>query len=443
MKNILIFGSGRSAWYTISYLAKKHGKSWNLTITDSSPEALGKCREKFPKVNILLSDVLDQTQREGLVAKNDIIISLLPARFHDLLAMDCLHHKKHLLTPSYISAELNSMNEAVTKAGLIFLNELGLDPGIDHMSAMSIIARLKSEGAEIESFKSYCGGLIASESDNNPWHYKISWNPYNIIRSGQDGGICLLDGKNKFLPYNRLFSEAELIVTKNSGNFDAYLNRNSFPYIHLYGLVGIKTFVRGTLRYHGFARLWQFLVNTGITNDKIALEGLLKLSWKDFFASFMPDPEKDISYNFYKIINDYPTEEEIAAISWLGFNNTELLPINSGTPAQLLQILLEQKWKLSTEDKDRVVMIHEFTYSKSGMRFQLQSVLDITGEDEQQTAMARTVGMPLALAADLIAHGKIHAKGVLLPIIPEVYDPLLKGLKESGIIFKETEVEIK
>ena len=420
----------------------RSGTDWQLGIADASPESLKNFKAQFPLVDVFITDVQNNVERGKLVSESDIIISLLPARFHTLVAADCLTFKKHLITPSYISPEMKTMSGEVERQGLIFLNELGLDPGIDHMSAMKIIHRLQSEGAEIESFKSYCGGLISEESNTNPWHYKISWNPYNIIRAGQDGGICLVNGKYKYLPYNRLFSEAEEMLTKSSGSYDAYLNRSSLPYIDLYGLTGIKTFLRGTLRYSGFGRLWQFLVNTGITNDKIVMEELLTLSWKDFFEVFMPLPGKSFEENFYTIMNSEARATEIAAMDWINFHSDEKLPVDTGTPAQLLQILLEEKWKLAPGDKDRVVMLHEFIYTRDGEKYKLQSVLDLIGGDEQHTAMARTVGMPLALAAELIVNDKIQAKGVLLPIIPEVYEPLMELLHNSGIIFVENEEKL-
>ena len=437
MKKILIFGAGRSAFFTIEYLAGKHGKEWELTVADSAPASLDELRKQFPEIKLVVVDVLNDEQRKALVSENDIIISLLPARFHNIVAADCITFRKHIITPSYITPEIKLMDESAKHHGLIFLNELGLDPGIDHMSAMKIIHHLKNEGNEISSFKSYTGGLIAAESDTNPWHYKISWNPYNIIRAGQDGGICLADGNKKYLPYNRLFAESENISTESSGNFDAYLNRNSLSYMELYELKNVQTFIRGTLRYPGFGRMWQFLVNTGISNDKIIIEDTDNLNWKDFFRIFMPEPDKDISYNFKKVMGFEASPDEIKAIEWLDFFSNEKIKIHSGTAAQVLQELLEKKWALDSGDKDRVVMLHEFIYKKDGSRFKLQSVLDLSGEDEQRTAMARTVGMPLALAAELIANNKIQANGVLLPLIPEVYEPLLNKLKESGIVFRE------
>jgi saccharopine dehydrogenase-like NADP-dependent oxidoreductase len=437
MKKILIFGAGRSAWFTINYLAKNSHKGWELTVADAMPETIESLSKDFPGISLIVADVHDVTVRQNLVKAHNIVISLLPARFHNLVAQDCVLFKSHLITPSYITPEIKELDAEVKQNGLIFLNELGLDPGIDHMSAMLIIDRLKTEGAVISSFQSFTGGLVAADSDNNPWHYKISWNPYNIIRAGTDGGICISNGNFKYLPYNRLFSEARLIDA-GGVEYDAYLNRNSLPYIALYGLEGINTFLRGTLRYKGFCRLWQFLVNAGITNDKISIPALGSLSWQDFFKIFMPFPDKELEDNFRQLTGSQPTAEETLAIKWLGFESGTLVPLAEGTPAEALQKLLEDKWKMEPQDKDRVVMLHEFIYSLHGKQYKLQSLLDLSGEDIHKTAMAKTVGLPLALAAELIANGQIHAEGVLLPVIPEVYKPLMAALERMGICFTET-----
>jgi saccharopine dehydrogenase-like NADP-dependent oxidoreductase len=418
--NILVFGAGRSAYYTIEYLLQRAPHSgWNVTIADSYEENLLRWNQNYAHATTRLIDVHDEGARKKLVSGQNIVISLLPARFHILLAHDCLAKGVHLITPSYITPEFEWMHEDVKQKGLIFMNELGLDPGIDHMSSMHIIDSLSSKGAEITSYKSYTGGLIAKEDDNNPWHYKFSWNPYNVVRAGADGAVCMSDGRLKYVPYHKLFLDIDNVEAEGEV-YDAYLNRNSLRYIKLYGLESARTFLRGTLRYAGFCNLWHYLVDIGLTNDRLVIETDKAMPWDEYFRIF--DPGMDVARK--------------EAFAWL-LRGAQKIGIGAATPAENLQKLLESKWKLEFDDKDRVVMIHLFEYTLNGKKHQLKSWLDMTGEDAHRTAMAKTVGYPLALAAELIANNKISTHGVLMPTIKEVYVPLLEELRKLGIGFKE------
>lgn len=418
--NILVFGAGRSAYYTIEYLLRHAPhKHWNVTIADSYEENLLRWNRDYAHATTTLIDVHDENARKELIAAQSIVISLLPARFHILVAHNCLAAGVHLITPSYITPEFEWMNEDVKKKHLVFLNELGLDPGIDHMSSMHIIDSLKLKGAEITSYKSYTGGLIAKEDDDNPWHYKFSWNPYNVVRAGADGAVCRSDGRLKCVPYHKLFIDIDNVEAEGE-IYDAYLNRNSLRYISLYGLETARTFLRGTLRYAGFCSLWHHLVDIGLTNDRLTIETEKAMPWDEYFRTF--DPGMDIARK--------------EAFAWL-LRGAQQVGVGAATPAENLQKLLESKWKLEFDDKDRVVMIHLFEYNLNNKKYQLKSWLDMTGEDAHRTAMAKTVGYPLALAAELIADGKISAQGVLMPTIKEVYVPLLEELQKLGIGFKE------
>lgn len=435
MKRILIFGAGRSAYFTIHYLIEKAAaKGWAITIADSSAENI---RTSVGSIGSIagaateLIDVNDAQARMTLIGRQDIVISLLPARFHILVAYDCLALGVHLITPSYITPELQAMDADVKAKGLLFLNELGLDPGIDHMSAMHIIDRLHNNGAHISSFKSYCGGLIAKEDDTNPWHYKFSWNPYNVVRAGQDGGLCKVNGRLKYLPYGRLFAETE-IMPAGKEILEGYYNRNSLHYIDLYGLQETATFVRGTLRYPGFCAAWNRLIQLGLTSDRIPVELPAPLSWQEYIKIFMPEGIN----NVYALL---ASEEEREAFAWL-LEDAGAVGLKAATPAEALQLLLERKWRMEKGDRDRVVMVHEFEYTSEGRQFRLRSWMDMTGEDASRTAMAKTVGLPLALAAALIAEDGIPTRGVVLPTLKPVYEPLLKALESFGIYFTEEEI---
>ena len=431
--NILVFGAGRSAYFTIQYLLKNTQKQgWQITVADSSVENIAICTQGYSNAIANITDVNNDEARKQLVGKQDIIISLLPARFHILVAQDCLELGVHLITPSYLTPEIQAMHEEARSKGLFFVNELGLDPGIDHMSAMQIIDDLHANGAIITSFKSYCGGLIAKENDTNPWHYKFSWNPYNVIRAGSDGALCRINGSHKYISYNRLFAETEWFDI-NGEKLEGYYNRNSERYIELYNLQDADTFVRGTLRYADFCRNWNALVNLGLTNDAIPITIEHKISWEEYFRAFLPSAENKENSAFAYILNDKNTS---AALQWLWENNRVEVPAKA-TPAQALQILLEEKWRMEKEDKDRVVMVHEFIYTLGEKCFGLKSWLDITGENNLETAMAKTVGLPLALAAELIAAKQLKTTGIVMPTSAEIYEPLLQRLQQESIIFKE------
>lgn len=436
MKKVLVFGAGKSAYYTIHYLLENASKlDLQVTVADSSVHNLNICTSDFPQAQTNIIDVFDIEARQKLVAEHDLIISLLPAHFHIFLAKDCLAFGKNLLTPSYITPELEAMNAEVEAKGLIFLNELGLDPGIDHLSVMKITDQLKSENAEIYSFKSFCGGLVAEESATNPWNYKFSWNPYNVIRAGQDGGSCIKNGKLKFLPYWRLFEEAEKVYG-GENSFEMYLNRNSLRYQDIYGLHNLQNFIRGTLRIPGFSSKWDLLVKTGLTSDKVKVETTPGMRWIDFLDIFLDGNGNSIEDKFKDLRHASLSKEDKEALEWL-FNKAKLPNVYSISPADALQMLLEEKWKMQAEDQDRVVMIHEFQYKKEGQSYNLQSYLDINGENALHTAMAKTVGLPLALAAEIILKGQIKRTGILLPIYPEIYNPILEKLETFGIAFKE------
>jgi saccharopine dehydrogenase-like NADP-dependent oxidoreductase len=434
-KRILVFGAGRSAYYTIQYLlAHAAEKNWSITIADSYPDNLEAYKKESPEAVTVVANVSDTISRQDIVKVQDIIISLLPATFHILVAQDCVAYGVHLITPSYLTPELELLHLEASAKKLIILNEIGLDPGIDHMSSMRIIHRLKSEGAIINSYKSNCGGLVSKKNCDNPWDYKITWNPYNIVRAGHDGALYLVDKEFHYVPYHRLFNEISLIEADGE-KFDCYMNRNSLHYISLYGLQEASTFYRGTLRYEGFCKKWNTIINLGLTTDSVIMDTGDDMPWADYINSFLPENMKN---DLNAFANTDP--EIINAIEWLLIDAGNLA-MKTATPAENLQKLLEHRWKLNPGDKDRVVMIHEIGYEKEGKKYLLKSWLDLEGEDDRRTAMAKTVGLPLALAAELIADEKIKTYGVILPTIKEVYEPLLARLEQVGIGFKETVTE--
>ncbi len=444
METILIIGAGKSATVLIDYLlaraAKKNGK---VLIADHNLEHLS---EKIKK-NHLCEGIkleLDQEEiRKELISKADVVVSMLPADLHPVVAKDCLELGKNFFSASYESPEMRALGEAIKAKGLFFLNECGLDPGLDHMSAMKIIDREKAQGNEITLFKSYCGGLVAPESEgNNPWKYKFSWNPRNVILAGQGVSRFLRNGKFKFIPYHMLFRRTDLIKFKEVGNFDGYANRDSLGYRQVYGLDNIPTIIRGTLRREGFCKSWDVLVQLGLTDNSFQMDLPEYFTHRMLINAFLPfHPTLSVEEKIRNLL-PWVDQEILDKISWLGLLGEEMLPRFTGTPAEILQGILEKKWAMEPKDKDMVVMQHQFEVDCPDGQKEITSSLVIKGEDREHTAMAKTVGIPLYLAVDLFLEGKINLKGLHLPTVKEIYEPILEGLEQHGIVFDE-EVNMK
>ena len=427
MRNILILGAGKSSVALIDYLVN-HAESekWQITVADITAEhALQKTKARAKTLALGL-DLTLEGERKVLIAKADIVISMLPASLHMLVANDCIELKRNLVTPSYISDAMRALDEQVQAAGLIFMNEMGLDPGIDHMSALQILDALKAKGKTITGFESHCGGLVAPESDDNPWHYKFTWNPRNVIVAGQgDGGIHYLkDGKHVELNYTKLFGSTSEMEVEGYGHFESYPNRDSLKYIGEYGLEGIETMYRGTLRVPPYSKGWNEMVQLNLTDDVTLQEIKPEQTFKVFFEEKVGEQWK----------TDNPA---IRLLLENTFNDARLVPFKSATNAKVLQALLEDQWVMKPDDKDMIVMVHQITYVDNGVKKQLQSSLVYIGKDAEHTAMATTVGLPVAMVTKMILNGEISRRGVLMPKYPEIYNPILAELKDYGVEFKE------
>jgi saccharopine dehydrogenase (NADP+, L-glutamate forming) len=439
MKKVLLIGAGKSSGYLIDYLLKYAVlEQFELTVADLNMEAALLKTKSLPNSKAIVLDINDTEQRHEHIKDADIVISMLPAFMHFPVAQDCVKLKKHLITASYVSPEIMSLHEEATKQDVLLLNEIGLDPGLDHLSAMKVIHQIQENGGKLTSFKSFCGGLVAPESNNNPWGYKFSWNPRNVILAGQSTAQYMIDGKYKYLPYQRLFSSAEVIEVEGYGKFDAYANRDSLSYRKLYGIEDIATMVRGTLRQHLYCEAWHVFVMLGITDDSIQIEIPKDYTYGNFIDSFLPGTDNDLVKRLCDFTNKSATDELINMIIWTGLLGNEKVGISKGSPAMILQKLLEEKWLLEATDKDMIVMQHLFEYTNSDNVIKnMTSTLVVIGEDSQKTAMAKTVGLPLAMAVRRLIKGEIKLRGVQIPVLPEIYKPILQELEEYGIVFEE------
>ncbi len=443
MRKVLVIGAGKSTAVLIKYFQDKaESENLQIIIGDISIENAQKLANNHPFSEAILLDVFDKNSRENAIQNADIVVSMLPARFHIEVAKDCLKYEKNMVTASYVSEEMQELDPEVRKKGLVFMNEIGLDPGIDHMSAMQVIDRIRNQGGKIILFESFTGGLVAPESDTNLWNYKFTWNPRNVVIAGQGGSAEFLqEGTYKYIPYHKLFRRTEFLEVEGYGRFEAYANRNSLKYQSIYGLEDILTLYRGTIRRVGFSRAWNIFVQLGMTADDYTIENSEHMSYRDFMNSFLPySPSDSVELklrHYLKIDQDDIMWDKLLELDL--FNPHKKVGISNATPAQILQKILMDKWTLDDGDKDMIVMYHKFGYELNGKRQQIDATMVSIGEDQTYTAMARTVGLPVAMAALRILNKEYTHSGVQIPIKKEIYDPILKELEDFGITFNEIE----
>ena len=432
-QTILIIGAGKSATVLIQYLQQKAVENdWYILLADGD-EAIAKNKwNNAPNGTALGIDIENNLDRQNLVQKADIVVSMLPAQLHFLVAKECLEFGKPLFTASYVDDNMRSIASEIEAKQLLFLCEMGLDPGIDHMSAMAIIDEIHQKGGKITSFKSHCGGLVAPESDDNPWHYKISWNPRNIILAGKAGAIYLENGATISKDYSTIFEQAPVVDLPGIGHLAFYPNRNSLSYIDTYHLHGVKDFVRTTLRYPAFCIGWNAIVQLHLT-DETVIDLAPNTTVKNWFESHIQ--QKGLEQILEKFTQDPAIKVQL---EFIGLYEPTPIPSQFNSNASILQWLLEGKWKLTATDKDLVVMLHEIEYSIGTRQFKLDSSMVLTGEDAINTAMATTVGLPLAMGVCAYLKGEIKMTGLHIPIDARIYQPILKSLAEEGIVFQET-----
>ena len=443
MKNILVIGAGRSSSTMIKYfLDYSNEQQWKVRVGDMDLATANEKVSGHPNGEAFVFDALNSEDRANEIKNADIVISMLPARFHMEVVKDCIAYKTDVITPSYITDEMKALNDEVLSAGIIAMNEMGLDPGIDHMSAMKVLDEIEDAGGCIKGFESFTGGLIAPESDNNPWNYKFTWNPRNVVLAGQGGAAKFIqEGQYKYIPYHNLFRRTEIIEIEGYGKFEGYANRDSLRYRSIYGLENIPTIFRGTLRKIGFCRAWNVFVKLGLTDDSYVVEGSEDMTNRDFINSFLSYNSHDsveLKFRYQLGIeqDDYIWEKLI----WLGIFENKKIGLKNATPAQILQKILEDKWTLEPEDKDMIVMWHKLNFKLNGEEKEIRSYMTYIGKDQTYTAMSDTVGLPVAICAKMILNKKITLKGVHLPIQKEIYLPILKELEEHGVFFTEKEV---
>jgi len=443
-RQILIIGAGRSASSLIQYLLdKSDAENLHLVVADLTLALAETKTNAHPNATALVLDINQVEKRRAAVQHADIVISMLPASMHLGVAQDCIDFGKHLITASYVSNDMMAMDAQVKAKGLIFMNEIGLDPGIDHMSAMQIIDRIKANGGKMILFESFTGGLVAPESDDNLWHYKFTWNPRNVVVAGQGGAAKFIqEGRYKYIPYQKLFRRTEILHIDGYGKFEGLANRDSLKYREIYGLDDIHTMYRGTIRRVGYSKAWNVFVQLGMTDDTYLMENTQNMSYREFINSFLPyHPYDSVELKlrqYLQIDQDDVLWEKLEELEL--FNPSKKVNMSKATPAQILEKILTEKWTLKPEDKDMIVMLHKFGFELNGVKKQIESSMVVIGRDQVYTAMSDTVGLPVAMATLKILNKQITKPGVQIPINQEVYEPILEELKEYGVVFTEKEV---
>jgi len=421
MDTILLLGAGKSSTVLIDYLIREaEQQQWKIIVADADLQVAKAKIHNSPFAEAMQLDIVNDEQRSKLIESAALVISMMPPGLHYLVAKDCVHYKKHLLTASYVEDKIKTLQHQIESSNILFLCEMGLDPGIDHMSAMQIIDEIKENGGKITSFKSHCGGLVAPESDNNPWHYKISWNPRNVVLAGNSGAIFKQNGHNISIAYKDLFDKNNRVNITGIGALAYYANRDSLSYIPLYHLQEAATFMRTTLRYAGYFDGWNAIVQAGLTSEKDKVAH--NITFAEWSKSILP----------------FITKENKDQLFFLGLFENDIIPGHIHSSADTLQYLLEKKLAMQPQDKDMIVMLHEFEYLENEKTKYLQSCLLVKGENNLQTAMAKTVGLPLGIAAKLILTGKLKLTGLHIPTLKEIYNPVLQQLEIEGIKFIES-----
>lgn len=444
MKKVLILGAGLSSSSLIKYLldnSKEH--NWKIRVGKRSVEEAKRKINGHENGEAFKFDIFNEPQRIEEIKNADVVISMLPARFHHMVAEKCVEFGKHMITASYVSKEIKALHQKALDKNILLLNEIGVDPGIDHMSAMKVIDEIKAKGGKMTTFKSSTGGLVAPEFDNNPWNYKFTWNPRNVVVAGQSVAQYLDHGKYKYVPYNQLFRRTEKMSILDVGDFEMYPNRDSLSYRETYNLQDIPTILRGTLRRPGYCAAWDVFVQLGATDDTYTVENSENLTYREFINLFLPHNETDpIEEKICDYVGIEKESETYKRLEWLGIFENKKINLPKATPAQILQKLLEEKWAFGEDDKDMIVMQHQFDFTLNGKNKRITSSLVVIGTDQVHTAMSITVGIPVAIATKLLLTGVIEKRGVIVPTMKDVYEPVLNELEEYGIHFIEEEMDL-
>ncbi len=435
MKRILVLGAGLVSRPMVRYLLAV--EDFEVSVASRTVSKAEELVGTHPRGRAIALNVDDSAALEGLVAATDIAVSLLPYTYHVTVAKLCLKHRKPLVTTSYVSDAMRALDAEAKTAGVLFLNEIGLDPGIDHMSAMKIIHAVQRQGGKVTSFMSYCGGLPAPEANDNPLGYKFSWSPKGVVMAGRNDARYLKDGKEVFVPGAELFGHRWTLRVAEGYEFEAYPNRNSLPYIELYGLQGVKTMFRGTLRNPGWCATLKAIADLGLLRDDTVRTGIANLTPAEWLRGYVPG-SGDLRQDTAKRLGLNVSDPVLDRLAWLGLFEHKPIGIAQGSNLDILAKLMLDRMAYKPGERDMIVLHHEFVAEYPNQPAQrIYSTMIDFGIPNGDSAMARTVSLPAAIAVRMILQGQLRLTGVQIPVVPEVYEPVLAELAKLGIECKE------
>jgi len=444
MKNILVLGAGKSSPYLISYLLEQAEKyDWFVVVADRDVDLAKSRVQGHARGNGIPFDVNDSEMRSTQISKADVVINMLAPRFQYLVALTCVSFGKHMISVSYQDQRILELETDAQRKGVLLLTEIGLDPGIDHMSAAQMVKKINEEGGIVKSFESYGGGLPAPDTLSNPFKYVISWNPRNVVMAGENGAQYLEEGKIKIVPYHNVFLHTWPVHIAELGTMEAYPNRDSLLYRQQYNFQQAKTVIRGTLRYPGWSETWFQIVRLGLPNEKLHIPDLKDKTYAELTEMFLPTGGTEIGTiegRVAKFLGISPTGQIMERMRWLGLFSDEKIGIDVQTSAEVLTALLSEKLKLKDEARDMVILMHEIIAeypAKGKYRKKITSTMIHFGERAGFTSMAKSVGLPAALVAKLLLTEQLPLTGCQLPTHPAIYRPVMKALAEEGFEFSE------
>ncbi|MBL1215498.1 MAG: saccharopine dehydrogenase [Ignavibacteriae bacterium] len=449
MKNVLIFGAGQSAPYLITYmLDNAEANDWFITVCDRDIKLAEARLNGSKRGKAVEFDVNDEEMRNSLIENSDIVINFLAPKFQYLIALDCLSHSKSVITASYESFRIADLHKDAVKKGIIILNEMGLDPGIDHMSAVSMIKKIQKRGGQIKSFISYGGALPAPDVKSNPLDYCITWNPRNVVMAGESGAQYMEKGYNKLVSHGQIFRRTWQVDVDGIGKLEAYPNRDSLIYRKTFNLKYVDTMIRGTLRYPGWSETWLQIVKLGITNETMSIPNLSEKTYAEFTEMFVPLSGNggNVDTRVANSLGISPTGKIMDNLRWLGLFDNRKIAKGANTPAEVLEKLLLKKMPMPAGKRDMVTLVHEIkaVYPEKKNKIEkVTSCLIDYGDPDGFTAIAKTVGAPAAIAAKLLLNGEIKLTGCHIPTNPKIYTKVLKELETIGIKFTEKVEKIK
>ncbi len=448
MKQLLVLGAGQSASYLVAQLLEDaEREDWFVTVGDLSEELAAEAVGDHARGEGVRFDVNDAELRSTRIENSDVVINMLPAAYQDLVAWDCVNHGRHMMSVSYRDQAVRDLDLDAKRKGVLLLCEMGLDPGIDHMSAMSLIQQIRDDGGRVAGFRSYGSGIPAPDQPQNPMRYVVTWDPRNVAMAGFEGAQYMENGNIKIVPFHQVFHHTWGVDVDGIGHLEAYANRDSMSYMKAFGLEHVHTMIRGTLRYPGWSETWSTIVRLGLPNEALRIPDLADRTYAEVVEMFLPlnVTGPPLEQRVARFLQISPTGKIMENLRWFGLFSDERIGCRGDTAAAMLVHILQTKLPLTAEMRDMVVLVHELDVEYAdGERpaEHVRSTLIVEGEAGGFTAMSRSVGLPVLIAVKLLLGGEISLTGSRIPTHPAIYAPILQRIEAAGLGFKESRCQV-